>query len=309
MGLYCIANTFYYNLQNSTRENPEESEHLHRPSNPRNFFGRQPMNELEFKPLLAVAEGYIHRDCSEIAPETVAYLKQIIDHFLAGVIGFDRASNLMSEKVGTARPLERISAILGVSDSPIEPQQETTLIPPHLSGPAPRKNHPWSEYEDQRLLCGIHKYGLENWTAVSSFVGNFRSRAQCSQRWLRGLDPRISKLFWTCDEETKLVELVRKYGDRAWTKISGELGNRSDAQCRYHYTQMTKDRPRNGRHAHFSALRIPSCESGPLPAIPIEMKGIKTSLSGKLVLPPIEVIMGEIKGSGLAGVSNFQLKK
>jgi hypothetical protein len=27
---------------------------------------------------------------------------------------------------------------------------------------------------------------------------------------------------------------------KAWTKVAGEMGNRSDVQCRYHYNQMTR---------------------------------------------------------------------
>jgi hypothetical protein len=266
------------------------------------------MEDGEFKPLLAVAEGYIVKDFSDIAPDTVAYLKQIIDHFVSGVVTYDRASSLMSERVGNIRPLERIAAILRVSDIPLA-RHSPKFVPTHSAAPTARKTHPWSEYEDQRLLCAIHKYGLDNWSAVSTFVGPFRSRAQCSQRWLRGLDPRLSKLFWTPEEERKLVELVRKYGDRAWTKISSEIGNRSDAQCRYHYTQMMKDRPLNSRHTLAQAARPATCGSAPMPAPSVEMKEIKSSLSQKLVLPPIEVVMGELKRSAPATVSTFLGKK
>jgi hypothetical protein len=39
----------------------------------------------------------------------------------------------------------------------------------------------------------------------------------------------------------RLMQLVHMYGDKAWTKISGSMGNRSDVQCRYHYHQLAKD--------------------------------------------------------------------
>jgi hypothetical protein len=44
-------------------------------------------------------------------------------------------------------------------------------------------------------------------------------------------------------EDLKLVQLVQAYGDKAWTKVSGSMGNRSDVQCRYHYHQLAKDMP------------------------------------------------------------------
>lgn len=104
-----------------------------------------------------------------------------------------------------------------------------------------RKSHCWTSSEDERLLAGVHRYGLDNWSSVAHFVGNERTRSQCSQRWFRGIDPRLSKNLWTREEDNMLISLVSFYGDRAWTKISSKLGNRSDVQCRYHYKQIHKD--------------------------------------------------------------------
>ncbi|OHT04890.1 Myb-like DNA-binding domain containing protein [Tritrichomonas foetus] len=115
-----------------------------------------------------------------------------------------------------------------------------------LSAHKRRKINPWNQVEDFRLLAGIHKYGLDNWLAVSKFVGNSRTRAQCSQRWNRGLDPNLKKCRWTYEEERQLLELIKVYGVKAWTQISQKLGNRSDVQCRYHYNQMLKQGTLNG---------------------------------------------------------------
>jgi hypothetical protein len=76
---------------------------------------------------------------------------------------------------------------------------------------------------------------------VSAFVGGGRSRAQCSQRWVRGLDPRISKGQWSAQQEERLVEIVRTRGSHMWSQIAAELGNRSDVQCRYHFFQMYRE--------------------------------------------------------------------
>ena len=109
-----------------------------------------------------------------------------------------------------------------------------------LSNSQKRRLNPWSHIEDIRLYAGITKYGLDNWLAISKFVGNGRTRAQCSQRWNRCLDPHLKKCRWTEAEEEKLQELIKKHGLKAWTLISQNLGNRSDVQCRYHYNQMKK---------------------------------------------------------------------
>jgi hypothetical protein len=231
----------------------------------------------EFKPLLAIAESYIHEALPSVSHDLLAELRQIMEHYLSSVLTTERASAIFLETAGTTRPVERIAAILGVPDDPISPRAYRAFDLA-LAG---KKIHPWTEYEDQRLLFGIHKYGLDNWVTVSAFAGNHRTRAQCSQRWFRGLDPRISKVLWTPAEEEKLLELVSLFGDRAWTRVSAELGNRSDAQCRYHYRHM---RPGGIKAAH----------SEPAKVMAIHVRGIAGSQSmapPRKPLPPIADIL------------------
>ena len=103
-----------------------------------------------------------------------------------------------------------------------------------------KKTRPWSEYEDMRLIAGILRYGLESWGTIANFVGNSRTKAQCCQRWTRGLDPRISKVSWTKEEDEKLMCMISKWGSKKWTKIASEMGNRSDVQCRYRFKQLQR---------------------------------------------------------------------
>jgi hypothetical protein len=246
------------------------------------------MDAAEFKPLLAIAESYIHDALPSVMHGVFTDLKQIMEHYLSGVLTTERASAIFLDTAGTSRPVERIAAILGVPDNPISPPSLSESST--LDRTATRKKiHPWSEYEDQRLLCAIHKYGLDNWITVSEFVGNHRTRAQCSQRWFRGLDPRISKVLWTPQEEERLLQLVSLFGDRAWTRVSAELGNRSDAQCRYHYKHMTKSGARKDG--------IKSSSSEPGKVMNMHVAGITGSNSlgtPKKPLPPIaDILRGE----------------
>jgi hypothetical protein len=109
-------------------------------------------------------------------------------------------------------------------------------------GLAHSKTHPWTPYEDQRLFAAVHRFGLHDWHAAAAFVGNGRSKSQCSQRWARGLDPRIDKAAWSGREDSHLLELIAKHGEGNWSVISREIGTRSDVQCRYRYTQLRKQR-------------------------------------------------------------------
>jgi hypothetical protein len=97
----------------------------------------------------------------------------------------------------------------------------------------------WTPEEDQRLIDAVAQSGTRNWGFISSLVGN-RSKSQCSQRWARCLNPRISKDNWSAEEEQQLLDLVAKHGVRAWTKIGQILGDRTDVQCRFRYGFLKK---------------------------------------------------------------------
>jgi hypothetical protein len=229
-------------------------------------------------PLFLLAESYITEACPKIRPELFAEMLQIISHFLRGVITCQRASEIFTEKIGTSTPVGRIDAIMRVADHPIVVlgDRESFL-------PMRRRSHPWSEYEDRRLICGITKFGFESWAAIAQFVGNGRTRAQCAQRWYRGLDPRISRFMWTHEEEKRLLELVSIHGPHSWTRISADLGSRSDAQCRYHYMQMMKENPSQRTSSETAAcLPVPDLRprKPPLPPIGslIELGGLPTPL-------------------------------
>lgn len=219
-----------------------------------------------FRPLLAIADSYLSETITK-GSDTYVVLRNVLHKYILDEITIDKATLIFQENSAPTRALERISAILNVSNTPIFPNESSQQF--NLVNGLRKKTNPWNEYEDQRLLCAIHRYGLDNWGPVSQFVGNGRTRAQCSQRWFRGLDPRISKVLWTMEEEQNLLKLIEIYGDRAWTKISSELGTRSDAQCRYHYKQMIKEKSMQNvvnykKESENDMLQLPITMSAPI---------------------------------------------
>jgi hypothetical protein len=142
--------------------------------------------------------------------------------------------------------------ILEVPEEPLPGNSEEIV-----EGCLRHKTKQWTAVEDARLLAGIRKHGLENWSSVARFVGSGRSRSQCSQRWQRGLDPRISRSPWTAREDTILRSLVAQYGEKSWIRVSTELWNRSDVQCRYRYMQLQKMRPRRAANGGGRAEAAP----------------------------------------------------
>jgi hypothetical protein len=136
---------------------------------------------------------------------------------------------------GTCEPITKLNEILTISAEPI-PSHD---IPDDLTG-SHKKYRLWTAYEDSRLIAGVFRFGVDNWSSISKFVGNDRTRAQCCQRWQRGLDPHLCKSTWSVSEDRALLELVQCFGVKNWTLIAVKMGNRSDVQCRYHYMQMEK---------------------------------------------------------------------
>lgn len=106
-----------------------------------------------------------------------------------------------------------------------------------------RKNKPWTQEEDEALKEAILIFGDYKWGEISDVVsqsGNNRSRSECADRWNRTLNPAIKKGVWTKEEEERLLALVGQYGNKQWRKVSMEMGNRTDVQCRNRYNQIQK---------------------------------------------------------------------
>lgn len=101
-----------------------------------------------------------------------------------------------------------------------------------------RHRRAWSLQDDCKLKEAVSRFGTNNWSRVSEFVGGGRGKAQCSQRWARCLDPRMSHDAWTHKEDKMLLDLIEKYGTKAWMRISREMGTRCDSQCRYRYYKI-----------------------------------------------------------------------
>ena len=47
---------------------------------------------------------------------------------------------------------------------------------------------------------------------------------------------KIKKVWWTSEEDTKLVNLVQLYGKNNWTNVSSYFPNKNNRQCKDRYT-------------------------------------------------------------------------
>jgi pre-mRNA-splicing factor CDC5/CEF1 len=71
----------------------------------------------------------------------------------------------------------------------------------------------WKNSEDEILKAAVMKYGLNQWSRVSSLLVR-KSAKQCKARWFEWIDPQIKKIEWSRDEEEKLLHLVTHNGKK-----------------------------------------------------------------------------------------------
>lgn len=188
-------------------------------------------------PLVDIVMSKVSTLSSSISREQLVHFRKVLEQYLAKQIDFKAVSDVLLAYTNSTQPLDFLQAILNTSNNPIQPQADID----NPIGKKRKKTRNWTSYEDQRLIAGIHKFGLDNWPLIATFVGNGRSRSQCSQRWCRGLDPKISKDQWTKEEEEKLIKLIIENKGKGWTIVASGMGNRSDVQCRYHYKQLMRE--------------------------------------------------------------------
>jgi hypothetical protein len=92
------------------------------------------------------------------------------------------------------------------------------------------KRRGWTVEEDTRLTDAVTKHG-SNWVKVAAMVPR-RTNIQCRSRWVDHLDPDITSGKWKAEEDAKLAEAVKKYGDNNWVAVAALVPGRTDKQCR-----------------------------------------------------------------------------
>jgi hypothetical protein len=223
---------------------------------------------------------------------TTSFLRSSIARHLDGSLDYSEFRALVLDRCGTTNFLDRIHDILSVPAQPLPDHRSSSPNFDYTGGR--NKTRSWNTQEDNRLLAGVRKYGLgagSTWSSIADFVGNGRTRSQCSQRWIRVLDPRICKQQWSKQEDQSLISLVAQQGEKAWMKIATLLGNRSDVQCRYRYFQLQKggrdQRPPVEEPIEIRPMEIP--ETLPIPlASSMDLKKSDSLFDSNIWLLPID---------------------
>lgn len=202
-------------------------------------------HELESKkidPLVGIASLYIEEACQiNCTPEIFQQALATLRRYTALEISYDEAASICQQTINTVVPVDRIRSILKIAFN--NNQNITNIQIPPVPLKMNKRCRIWTHNEDVLLLAGIRKYGIGDWRNISDFVGCGKTRSQCSQRWSRALNPSITKNPWTEAEDRQLLRIISKQNNKDkpnWSKISREIGTRSDVQCRYRYVQLSR---------------------------------------------------------------------
>jgi len=107
---------------------------------------------------------------------------------------------------------------------------------------------PWTAEEDRLLIDYVRLHGEGRWNSVARLAGLKRNGKSCRLRWVNYLRPDLKRGHITPHEETIILELHAKWGNR-WSTIARSLPGRTDNEIknywRTHFKKKTKSPTNN----------------------------------------------------------------
>lgn len=98
----------------------------------------------------------------------------------------------------------------------------------------------WTPEEDQLLLSLVDSSTeKKHWQGMAEKFQN-KTPQQIMNRWNKVVNPSLVKGNWTQEEDSSLIDWVKKHGEKEWTKIASQLPGRIGKQCRERWFNCLK---------------------------------------------------------------------
>jgi hypothetical protein len=98
----------------------------------------------------------------------------------------------------------------------------------------------WTREEDEAIIEFVSENGPRNWVKLAELLPG-RIGKQCRERWTNHLSPSVARSTWSNDEDCRLVDLHRQYGNQ-WTIIASFMEGRTDNDVKNRWNSSLKRR-------------------------------------------------------------------
>lgn len=103
---------------------------------------------------------------------------------------------------------------------------------------------PWTAEEDRLLIDYVRLHGEGRWNSVARLTGLKRNGKSCRLRWVNYLRPDLKRGQITPQEESIILELHARWGNR-WSTIARSLPGRTDNEIKNYWRTHFKKKAKN----------------------------------------------------------------
>jgi hypothetical protein len=98
----------------------------------------------------------------------------------------------------------------------------------------------WTREEDEAIIEFVSLNGPRNWVKLAELLPG-RIGKQCRERWTNHLSPSVARSTWNNEEDRRLVDLHKQYGNQ-WTIIASFMDGRTDNDVKNRWNSSLKRR-------------------------------------------------------------------